>query len=138
MAVYEYRCNSCRRRVEVFVRGFSPPNDPKCNKCGSKELSRVYSPFTTRRGKNDRGVYDEILSDAKLTRGMMRNDPRAMAEWSRKMAHATGEDVTPESQEIMNKLDKCQDISEDMAEMKKKYLPEEASSGGTQSGSAED
>jgi putative FmdB family regulatory protein len=110
MPIYEYRCANCRRRVDIFVQGFSPPAEPTCTKCGSKGLSRIYSSFAVRRSKQDRGVYDEILSDAKLTRGLMRNDPRALAEWTRKMSRAADETITPESQELMNRLDKGEDI----------------------------
>jgi len=118
MPIYEYRCSNCRRRVDIFVQGFSPPTDPSCNKCGSKELHRIYSSFAMRRSKNDRGVYDEILSDSKLTSGLMRNDPRALAEWSRKMARATGEDVTPESEEIMSRLDAGEDVNKVVEDFK--------------------
>lgn len=128
MPIYEYRCNSCRRRVDIFVQGFSPPENPSCTKCGSKELSRIYSAFAVRRSKQDRSVYDDILSDGKLTRGLMHNDPRALAEWTRRMSRAADEDITPESKEIMDKLDKGEDISGTVEEMKKSYFSEEPQS----------
>jgi putative FmdB family regulatory protein len=128
MPIYEYRCQSCRRRVDIFVQGFSPPENPSCTKCGSKELSRIYSAFAVRKSKQDRSVYDDILSDGKLTRGLMHNDPRALAEWTRRMSRAADEDVTPESQEIMDKLDRGEDISETVNEMKKSYFSEEPQS----------
>jgi len=128
MPIYEYRCHSCRRRVDIFVQGFSPHENPSCTKCGGKELSRIYSAFSVRRSKQDRGVYDDILSDAKLTRGLMHNDPRALAEWTRKMSRAADEDITPESQEIIDKLDRGEDISETVNEMKKSYFSEEPQS----------
>ena len=118
MPIYEYRCAKCRRRVDIFVQGFSPPTNPSCSKCGSNELSRIYSSFAVRRSKNDRGVYDEILSDSKLTHGLMRNDPRALAEWSRKMARATGEDVTPESEELLSRLDAGEDMNKVVEDFK--------------------
>lgn len=128
MPIYEFRCQSCRRRVDIFVQGFSPPENPICTKCGSKELSRIYSAFAVRKSKQDRSVYDDILSDGKLTRGLMHNDPRALAEWTRRMSRAADEDITPESQEIMNKLDKGEDISETVNEMRKSYFSEEPQS----------
>jgi putative FmdB family regulatory protein len=126
MPIYEYRCNSCKRRVDIFVQGFSAPVDPRCSSCGSKELSRIYSGFAVRRSKHDRSVYDDILSDSKLTRGLMRNDPRALAEWTRRMSRAADEVVTPESQEIMDRLDKGEDISGIVEEMRKSYFTEES------------
>src|SRR4030042_923944 len=134
MPIYEYRCQSCRRRVDIFVQGFSPPETPSCTNGGSKELSRIYSAFAVRRSKQDRSVYDDILSDGKLTRGLMHNDPRALAEWTRKMSRAADEDITPESQEIMDKLDRGEHISRSVEEMKKSYFSEEPQSAAGEEG----
>jgi len=118
MPIYEYRCNNCRRRVEVFVQGFSPPSNPTCPQCGSKNLDRILSKFAVRRSKSDKSVYDDILSDSKLTRGLMRNDPRALAEWSRKMSRAADEDITPETEELMDRMEAGEDVSEVIEAMK--------------------
>ena len=118
MPIYEYRCNGCQRRVEVFVQGFSPPSNPRCSRCGSQDVTRIYSRFAVRKSKSDKSVYDDILSDSKLTHGLMRNDPRALAEWSRKMSRAADEDATPETDELMDRLEHGEDVSEIMEEMK--------------------
>lgn len=118
MPIYEYRCNNCRRRVEVFVQGFSSPPSPTCTRCGSKNLDRIFSKFAVRKSKSDKSVYDDILSDSKLTRGLMRNDPRALAEWSRKMSRAADEDSTPETEELMDRMEAGEDISEVMEAIK--------------------
>lgn len=47
-------------------------------------------------------MYEGILSDRDLTRGMMRNDPRALAEWNRRMSG--GEKPTPEYEEITERM----------------------------------
>jgi len=112
MPIYEYRCNNCRRRTEVFVQGFSSLPNPTCTRCGSEDLTRIFSKFAVRRSKSDKSVYDDILSDSKLTRGLMRNDPRALAEWSRKMSRAADEDSTPETEELMDRMEAGEDISE--------------------------
>lgn len=132
MPIYEYRCANCRRRVDIFVQGFSPPTNPSCAKCGSKELRRIYSSFAMRRSKNDKGVYDEILSDSKLTHGLMRNDPRALAEWSRKMARATGEDVTPESEELLSRLDAGEDMNKVVEDFKQTEMGGDMETGGAE------
>ncbi|MEE8470533.1 MAG: hypothetical protein V3S51_04315, partial [Dehalococcoidia bacterium] len=104
--------------VDVFVRSFPPPSEISCTRCGSQDLDRVFSRFAVRRSKSDKSVYDDILSDSKLTHGLMHNDPRALAEWSRKMGHAADEDVTPETEELLDRLDAGEDVSEVMEEMK--------------------
>jgi putative FmdB family regulatory protein len=118
MPIYEYRCKNCLRKVEVFARNHSVISQPTCEYCGSKDLSRIFSKFAIRRSKNDKSVYDDILSDRKLTQGLMHNDPRALAEWSRKMSRAADEDITPETDELMDRLDAGEDVSEVMEAMK--------------------
>lgn len=58
----------------------------------------------------------------------MQNNPQALAEWSRKMSRAVDDDITPETQEIMQRLDKGEDISETIEDMRKSYFSEETSS----------
>lgn len=118
MPIYEYRCNNCRRKAEIFVHSFSLPSNPTCTHCGSEDLSRIFSKFAVRRSKSDKSVYDDILSDSKLTQGLMHNDPRALAEWSRKMSRAADEDSTPETEELMDRLEAGEDVSEVIEEMK--------------------
>jgi len=118
MPIYEYRCDKCGRKVEVFARDHTKVSSPTCGHCGSDEMSRVFSKFAVRRSRNDKGVYDDILSDRKLTDGLMRNDPRALAEWSRKMSRAADEDATPETDELMDRLDAGEDVSEVLEAMK--------------------
>jgi putative FmdB family regulatory protein len=118
MPIYEYRCNNCRRKAEIFVHSFSLPSNPTCTHCGSEDLSHIFSKFAVRRSKSDKSVYDDILSDSKLTQGLMRNDPRALAEWSRKMSRAADEDSTPETEELMDRLEAGEDVSEVIEEMK--------------------
>ncbi len=118
MPIYEYRCNNCRRKAEIFVHGFSLPSNPTCTHCGNEDLSRIFSKFAVRKSKSDKSVYDDILSDSKLTRGLMHNDPRALAEWSRKMSRAADEDSTPETEELMDRLEAGEDVSEVIEAMK--------------------
>ena len=83
MPIYEYRCNECRRKVSIFVRGFSGTPEVVCDRCGSKDLTRLFSTFA--RVKTDKDVYDDILGDTQLVNRMMANDPSALVEWSRRM-----------------------------------------------------
>ena len=118
MPIYEYRCNNCRRKMDVFVRDTTSSSNHVCPNCGSNDVRRIYSRFGVRKSKSDKGVYDDILSDAKLTRGLMQNDPRALAEWTRKMSRAADEDATPETQELLDRMDAGEDISDVVEEMK--------------------
>jgi len=100
--IYEYRCNGCRKKVSVFLR--SPSASAKCPSCGSEDLSRLFSTFSVRGTYKD--IYDGILSDDQLTSGLMRNDPRALAEWNRRMTRGMEEtEVAPEYEDALDKMD---------------------------------
>ena len=100
MPIYEYRCNGCHRRVSILIRSFSE-SSITCPSCGSSELNRLFSSFSVR--KPDQAVYDDILSDAQLVRGLQSDDPRALAEWNKQMSR--GEGVAPEYEEVVDNLE---------------------------------
>jgi hypothetical protein len=77
-----------------------PP--PSCPRCGGSQLKRIFSTFSIH--KTYRDVYDNILSDRELTQGMMRDDPRALAEWNSRMSG--GEKSPPEYEEITEKMER--------------------------------
>jgi len=54
--------------------------------------------------KSYKDVYDDILSDQNLTEGMMRNDPRALIEWNKRMTG--GEEPPPDYEEITERMEK--------------------------------
>ena len=103
MPVYEYRCNNCHRKLSVYVRDFSQPPNAACSFCGSHELSRLFSSFAIR--KTYMAAYEGILSDDRLVKGLEQNDPRALAEWSKRMSGETGEDLQPEYQDMMQRME---------------------------------
>jgi len=45
------------------------------------------------------------------------NDPRSLAEWTRRMSHATGEEMGPEHEDIIGKLESGEPIDQVMAEV---------------------
>jgi len=101
MPVYEYNCDSCHQIVSSYRQRFAGAS-PSCPRCGSNELRRIFSVFSMQRTYT--GVYEDILSDRQLTQGMMRNDPRALAEWSRRMS--SGEKSPPEYEELTERMEK--------------------------------
>jgi len=91
MPVYEYMCNKCRRRVSVLLR--DPKATASCPICGGQDLSRRFSPFAVRGTYKD--VYESILGDNQLTSAMLRNDPRALAEWNKRMTRGMESGTEP-------------------------------------------
>lgn len=120
MPVYEYRCNRCRRKVTLLVRGFSPPSRASCSLCGSEDLTRLFSSFAIH--KPDKDIYEDILSDSRLVRGMLENDPRALVEWSRRIGEATGEGTSPEYEEMMQRMERGERWEDIVSEMQQKEL----------------
>ncbi len=100
MPIYEYRCNNCHRRVSILVRS-SSESSVTCPHCGSTKLERRFSTFSVR--KSDQSIYQDILSDSQLVRGLESNDPRALAEWNKRMSR--GEGVAPEYEEVVDNLE---------------------------------
>ena len=101
MPLYEYRCDSCHRRVIILVRALSK-SAIACPSCGSTELKRLFSSFSVRKqGKSD---YDDILSDSKLVKGLEDNDPRALAEWNKRMSRGE-EEISPEYEDMLGRME---------------------------------
>ncbi|MEW6607941.1 MAG: zinc ribbon domain-containing protein [bacterium] len=49
MPIYEYRCQKCGEKFEL-LQGIN--ETPVCNSCGSKELTRLFSPAAVMGGSN--------------------------------------------------------------------------------------
>lgn len=57
MPVYEYRCEECDERFEVFVRSSAQQAAPSCPQCGSGKVKRAISLFGVS-GTGSRGAVD--------------------------------------------------------------------------------
>ena len=122
MPIYEYWCNHCNRKISLYQQDFSS-SLPDCPHCGNNDLKRVFSTFSMHKTYKD--VYENILNDRDLTRGMMKNDPRAMADWNRRMSG--GEKPPPEFEEITERMDSGEWPVQQLEERKKEFLGEEGS-----------
>ena len=94
---------------------------PSCPRCGSNELRRIFSVFSVQTTYGD--IYEDILSDRQLTQGMMRNDPRALAEWSRRMS--SGEKSPPEYEELTERMERGEWPSGQIEEKREELLGQE-------------
>jgi len=102
MPTYEYRCEQCRRRNAYTVRGFNPPESPVCNYCGGANLKRIFSRVAVLRSEESRL---ESLSDPSSFGGFDENDPKSMARMMRKMSGELGDDIPPEFNEMVDRLE---------------------------------
>lgn len=101
MPVYEYRCGNCGRKVTLYQRSFEAPPSSPCTACGSSDLKRIFSTFAVHKTYMD--VYEDILGDKQLVNRMMANDPRALADWNRRMSR--DDTVAPEYEDMVGRMD---------------------------------
>ena len=101
MPIYEYRCRACRRRTSVFVRSVSSPVRAACEHCGSRKLERLMSKFAVHRSGGGGGLDGDLggLDDVD------ENDPASVARWARKMRAESGEDMGPEFDEMIGRME---------------------------------
>jgi putative FmdB family regulatory protein len=104
MPIYEYRCHGCHRRSFADSEG-----EPPCPRCGSKQLTRLISRVAVVRSEDSR--LDD-LSDPSMLDGLDEDDPRSIARWMRKMSAESGEELPPEFDEVIDRLDKGQSPEE--------------------------
>jgi len=82
--------------------------------------------------KTYKDVYEDILSDRDLTRGMLRSDPRALAEWNRRMSG--GEKVAPEYEEITERMERGEQPAKQIEEKRRELRGQGARPQGTNQG----
>jgi len=110
MPIYEYRCEACKRRTSVFVRSISSPVRAACEHCGSKKLTRLISRVAVHRGSSsldDDSAFDDIDE----------HDPRQMARLMRQMGEEAGEEMGPEFDEMVSRLEAGEDPESVMSGM---------------------
>ncbi len=104
MPIYEYRCNRCGRGSTFYYQTFSAAMaaTPACPHCSSTDLSRLVSRVATLRSEESRL---ESLADPANFAGLDENDPRSVAQWARKMGEELGEDLGPEFDEMVERME---------------------------------
>jgi len=109
MPLYEYRCRRCGRRVVILSRSFSPPTSPRCDHCGGEDLVRLISRVAVLKSEESRL---EELADPSRFGDLDESDPRSIARWMRRMSSELGEDLGPEFEEVLDRLEAGQSPEE--------------------------
>ena len=104
MPIYEYRCLACKKRTSVFVRSINSPVNAACEHCGGKKLTRLISRVAVHRGGGDFDDASGGMDDVD------ENDPRAVARWARQMRDEMGEDMGPEFDEMIGRMEAGEDV----------------------------
>lgn len=119
MPIYEYGCPACNGRFQKLVQGFNDPPGLACPRCGNPQVKRLVSRFATLKSEEARL---ESLADPASFAGLDENDPKAVAQWARRLGKELGEDAGPDWDEMVE-------------EMLTEELDDSASSGAAGSGS---
>ena len=108
MPIYEYGCYDCRKRVNIFFRSFSEVETRPaiCPRCRGTNLKRLISKVAVVRSEESR--LDSLADPGNLT-GLDENDPKSVARWMRKMGQELGEDLGPEFDETIDRLEAGED-----------------------------
>lgn len=111
MPIYEYICRDCRRRVSIFWRSFTEAEaaTPHCPRCQGTHLTRLVSRVSVVRSEESR--LDDLADPSSLA-GLDENDPRSLARWMRTMGDEMGEDLGPEFDEVIDRLEAGQSPEE--------------------------
>lgn len=105
MPVYEFRCLSCRRRFEIFAtyKDYDPAR-VECPHCKSKNVQRRIGRLRIARSEESRM---ESMADPGDLAGM-ENDPKALGRMMRQMSGEVGEEMPPEFDEVVHRLESGQ------------------------------
>ena len=122
MPSYEYRCLNCKCRFEVYL-SYSDygKQTNQCPYCNSENVQRRIGRIRFARSEESR--MDDLADPSKLAG--LEEDPKSMARMMREMSSEMGEDVGPEFDEVIDRLESGQSPEEIDAAM-----PDLGTSGG--------
>lgn len=96
MPLYEYRCEECRKRFTLLVGMTAEAPKGECPRCGSAEIRKLISRFAVARSEDD--LLDSMADPSSLGDP---EDPRAMADWMRRVSREMGEDLGDDFDELV-------------------------------------
>jgi len=113
MPLYDYFCQDCQKRFDVFMTYAEYGTRPvTCSNCGSKNVRRRIP--RVRVAKSEESRMDSLagdFSDPSALAGL-ENDPQAMGRMMRKMGNEMGEQLPPEFNDVVDRLEKGQSPEE--------------------------
>jgi putative FmdB family regulatory protein len=112
MPTYDYICLDCRKRFEVQLSYSEYGSKPvACSHCGSENVRRRVPRVRVMRSDESRLNNLESLADPSALDGL-EDDPQAMGRMMRQMGQELGEDMPPEFDEVIDRLEKGQSPEE--------------------------
>ena len=102
MPNYEYRCLSCRRRFDVFMTYTEYGSKTvSCPHCGSANITRKIGRI--RIARSDESRMENLADPSALAN--LDDDPQALGRMMRQMKSEVGEEMAPEFDEVVGRLE---------------------------------
>lgn len=118
MPNYDYICKECRKRSSISMSYEEYDRaEATCPHCGSQNLVRRIGRVRIARSEEARM---DDLADPSMWENLDENDPRSLARMMRKMGGDLGEEMPPEFDEVIDRLESGQspeEIEESMPEL---------------------
>lgn len=109
MPLYDFTCLDCRKRFDIFLSYSDYGKKPvTCPACGSSSVRRRVPRVRVLKSDDARL---ESLADPSALEGL-EDDPQAMGRMMRKMGRELGEELPPEFNEVVDRLEKGQSPEE--------------------------
>jgi len=109
MPTYDFTCLDCRKRFDVFLSykeyGVKPVT---CSHCGSSNIRRRVPRVRILKSEGSRL---EQFADPSMLNGID-DDPKALGQMMRKMGNEMGEDLPPEFDDVVDRLEAGQSPEE--------------------------
>jgi len=109
MPTYDYRCLNCNRRFDIFLT-YQEYETTKvhCPHCQSDRVQRRIGRI--RVARSEENFIDDLSDPSKMAD--LEDDPKAMGRFKRRMSHGAGEEMGPEFNELVSRLESGQSPEE--------------------------
>lgn len=103
MPDYDYRCQQCGQRATIYQSYQEYGRvEVDCPHCGSQDLKRLINRVRIARSEEARM---DALADPSALADLDENDPKSLARAMRSMSSELGEDMPPEFDEMVGRLE---------------------------------
>jgi putative FmdB family regulatory protein len=131
---YDYCCQDCGRRFTLFYKTYAEYDaaTPHCPHCGSLALTRVIKGVRTMHSEESRLDSLESMAGLDAFDDLENADPRTLGRMMRHMSQEMGEDVGPEFDEVVGRLEageSPESIEEEMGDVLDETAGEDAAFG---------
>jgi putative FmdB family regulatory protein len=109
MPTYNYHCSNCHRRFDIILSYVDyGKSDIQCPYCQSLNIKRKIGRIQFARSEESRL---ENIADPSNLAGL-ENDPKSLGKMMRQMSSETGEEMGPEFEEVIHRLESGQNPEE--------------------------